>query len=272
MKLLLLFLFLCGLAASIGVLFGFLLLALDRQKRPRVHRQGISCYARETAIYVLLFVLKPLGWFGDTPRRAPVPGVRRPLLLVPGYGDNRSAMLFMAKALRARGWPWVHVLNHRPISAPIPALAQNLEIEIHRLCRASGQEEVDLVCHSIGAIVATWNLNHREQPSPVVRMVTLAAPFRGTRIAIFGLRREAQDISPGSAVLEDLGLPPVPTTSIRSTCDNIIFPANSPVLPERTDYTNVALPWLGHNEMLFSPRVLREVIKALGHAATGEEE
>ena len=272
MKLLLLFLLICGLAASAGVLFGFLLVALEGQKRPRIHRQGISCYARETAIYVLLFLLKPLGWFGDTPRRAAVPGVRRPLLLVPGYGDNRSALLFMASSLRARGWPWVHVLNHRPISAPIPALAQNLAFEIHRLCRVSGHEEVDLVCHSMGAIVATWFLNHGESPSHVGQMVTLAAPFQGTRTAIFGLRREARDISPGSSVLEDLGLPPVPTTSIRSTCDNIVFPAHSPVLPEHAKYTNVSLPWLGHNEMLFSPRVLREVVKALIPAASGEEE
>ena len=250
-------------ALATGLVGGLALLAMERGQPIRLSLAGISSWAREFATQALKYVLFPLGWIDTRPRRHPsAPGTRTPVLLLPGYGDNHSLLGPMGIFLRQKGWPWVQAINH-PSAKTLPEMAAGLALRIREMQQASGAEQVDLVCHSMGGVVATWYLNHLEGAPHVRRMVAIATPFQGTKVAVFGPRRHARDLLPNSSVMEKLGLPPVTTTAIRSTFDAIVLPQSSAALPEMEAYTNVTVHGHGHLAMLYSVEVLGHICRAL---------
>src|SRR5262249_34142779 len=69
---------------------------------PASEQPGSVLIAREVAASAAFLLLHPFGWRAQhkrTPRRA----VQRTVVLVHGYGGNRSAFLPLAAYLRARG-------------------------------------------------------------------------------------------------------------------------------------------------------------------------
>jgi len=251
------------MALAIGLVGGMALLAVERGQSIQLSTAGLSSWAREFATQTLKYLLYPLGWIDTRPRRHPsAPGTRTPVLLLPGYGDNHSLLGPMAVFLRNKGWPWVQAINHPPAET-LPDMAAGLALRIRQMQQASGAEQVDLVCHSMGGVVATWYLNHLGGAPHVRRMVAIATPFQGTKAAVFGPRRHARDLLPTSNVMEKLGIPPVPTTAIRSTFDAVVLPQSSAALPEMDAYKNVTVHGHGHKAMLYSAEVLGHICLAL---------
>ncbi|MEC7946005.1 MAG: alpha/beta fold hydrolase, partial [Myxococcota bacterium] len=185
---------------------------------------------------------------------------RIPVLLVPGFGLNRGSMFMLALYLRRCGWRWVHAINHRPRNTTVPLLARNLAHEIEETCAAAGVEKVDVIGHSMGGIVAAFYINELNGRARVRRLVTLGTPWAGTRAWVFGWRREARDLAPGSPVLAAAVPPRVPTTSIWSASDAIVLPPESSVLQGASV---VQLAHVGHLEMLFNGRAWRAAGEAL---------
>jgi pimeloyl-ACP methyl ester carboxylesterase len=252
-----------SLVLAAGLLGGLALWAMERGQPIGFSKRGLSSWAREFAAQALKFALFPLGWIDTRPRRhLSAPGTRTPVLLLPGYGDNHSLLAPLGFFLRHKGWSWVQAINHPP-ARTIPEMAAGLALRVQEMQQASGAAQVDLVCHSMGGVVATWYMNHLEGAPHVRRMVAIATPFRGTKVAVFGPRRHARDLLPTASVIEKLGLPPVPTTAIRSTFDAVIIPQSSAALPETGPFTNVTVHGHGHKALLYSTEVLGHICRAL---------
>ena len=245
--------------------------ALDRGQRIRLTRANVSTFCREWAVCTFVVLTWPFGIRNAAPRRVPaVPESEEddapiPVVLVPGYGVNRAYLSFLQMYLRRRGWPWVAAINHRPFSRPIPHYAERLGLYVDDVLRASGAEQVDLVGHSMGGLVAAFYVNALGGHTRVRRLVTLGAPWKGTATWVFGGRREARDMAPDSDVVKAVQELKTPTTAIWSRSDAMIFPAER-AKPDGGDAIELAN--LGHNEMLFSARVFRLVADVLGGART----
>ena len=54
------------------------------------------------------------------------PGSRVPVLLVPGYATNRSALWLICTFLAHRGWRWLWAVNNGPRSMPLAKQAERL--------------------------------------------------------------------------------------------------------------------------------------------------
>ncbi len=254
-----------GCALYVGL--GSLVLLLERQGSPGLTAAGLARLLRETGALWLNNLLAPLGLLDPGPRpiaREGGPPGRPPVLLLPGHGRNRSTLFFLAAALRWRGWRWVWATNNAPVSGGIPDMAEGLAARVERMLRASGAEQVDLVCHSMGGLVAAWYIRHLGGHTRVRRLVTIGTPWRGTRLAALSPRVSAVGMRPGAALLDQVTALPIPVTSIWTTEDTIIIPPESSA-PEWL--ASVALPDLGHEQMLTSPAVLDRVVSALGEAA-----
>lgn len=252
------------------VFIGACLNALFRDQPVRPSRDGIACFAREWAA---MLVLAPACLIGLRPRPvAPSPPEfpseeRIPVLLVPGFGLNRGSMFMFALYLRRCGWRWVHAINHRPRNTTVPVLARNLAHEVEETCAAAGVEQVDVIGHSMGGIVAAFYVNELGGSVRVRRLVTLGTPWAGTRAWVFGWRREARDLAHSSPVLAAAVPPRVPTTSIWSASDAIVLPPESSVL---RGASVVQLAHVGHLEMLFNGRAWRAAGEALAVPASDE--
>ncbi len=247
-------------------------LALLTGTRPRLHARGVGWLCREwlaTALIVALRSLYPC----DRPPRAgrvpprpdprapPLPGAAAlPVLLVPGYSLSRNSFAVLAFWLRRHGFAWVHAINHRPLSAPIPVFAHQLGREVERLCAASAAGRVDIVAHSMGGLVAAWYVQHLGGRGRVRRIVTLGTPWRGSAAAVFAIGRQGLDLMPGSEIVAGLARLPAGVTSLWSRQDAIVLPPDNAVHP---DARMVELPWTGHHMLLLRPAALEAILDAL---------
>lgn len=271
MSLLLLILGLVAGLPAIGLVLLGSFNALDRAVPVRPTWAGAGWLLREWAADVRTLLTHPFGL-----RRLPVRHTppewpaepRPPVVLVPGFALNRSSMWSVARHLRRCGWDWVHIINNEPREATVEQYARELANEVEALRAAAGVDRVDLVCHSMGGVVAGTYINQMRGHDAVRRLVTLGTPWHGTRVAYFGLRRQTRDLWPDSPTLPLARPPRAPLTSIWSTHDQIVWPARS---SEVEGATNVALTHMGHLDLLRNPRALRAVAEALA-TPVGQDE
>lgn len=239
----------------------------------KLETKVVAALVREGCARALLRVLTPLGLGQPPPQIADPRAVpeRRlpPVLLVPGLGWSRASLIFLRLFLVRRGWRWVWAVNrantHR---GTLAEEAEHLAERIRELKRISGSEVVDLVGFSVGGLVAAWVLRHHtEARDSVRRLVTIATPWSGTKLSVFGRGKAVQQIRYGSHLLDALWPPPVPVFSIWSTSDFVVIPAQSSV-PTSDQATAVCIEAAGHVELLVSARAFRAVQAALEHPLT----
>jgi triacylglycerol lipase len=158
------------------------------------------------------------------------------VILVPGYGGDRAMLGDLAAKLRAAG---------RTVS--VLALPDDATGDFHDQERVLatavtaalrvGAASVDLVGYSAGGIVVA--LYVAADPSHVRRVVTLASPLHGTKLAALAASVAAsacpaacQQMVPGNPVLASLaaaepGTSGVPWRTIRSAHDSVVTPIES---------------------------------------------
>ena len=264
------------LVCTLPVFAGATWLTMERGEPMRISRVGVSWFFRETAAHAVVILLLLTGWWPVSPRRkkrqrdiADTADVsnRIPVLLVHGYSLNRACFTFLQTYLHTRGWEWVWAINHGPRSSPIPVFAKRLGRSIERLCEETGAEQIDIVGHSMGGIVAAYALKEFGYAHRVRRLITLGTPWAGSRTHVFSWLREGHDLAPDSEVVQALQDYSGTTTAIWSQSDHLVIPVSS-AAPVHAQCIEV--PHLGHLEMMTSARCFRIVADAL--LAKGTEE
>ncbi len=190
-----------------------------------------------------------------------------PIVLVHGYMQNRVGFVGLARALAVRGLGPIFGFNY-PWFSSIDRNAARLARFVDEVCEETGSSEVDLVCHSMGGLVAIEMMRQRAK-SPhealrVRRCVTIATPHAGIawRGPILGIG--ATNLRRGSALLEEhagavLG---VPCLSVYSTHDNIVHPKETSSLGTRGG-KDQEVEGEGHLAILFSRAVADHVVAFL---------
>ena len=225
---------------------------------------AVSIFLREWLAYLALFaVIQPFerAWMGDDTSERIAPG-GVPVLLIHGYMCNRGIWWWIRRKLRANGFT-VATVNLEPPHGSIDVFADQLHARIETLCANMEAAQVALVSHSMGGLVARAYLRRRGA-ARVAKLVTLAAPHHGTRVAHYGIGENAREMEPDSTWIQNLQLskPGVSTLCIWSPADNFIAPQVSARLEGARDKM---VPALGHLTELFSPRVLDILISELLH-------
>jgi len=225
---------------------------------PSSQRPASQLVAREVAALALFSLLHPFGWRAQR-RRTPRLADQRTVVLVHGYGGNRTTFLPLKAYLRAHGLRQILAFDYRS-SEGIEHAARDLRDYLRRSVRGG---RVDLVCHSLGGLVARVYLEQLGGARRVDRCITLGTPHRGTYNAYWLASRVGRELRPDSAVLERLAASGARATRVRYTSvvagsDNIVIPR---VFAAEGDVVHV--PDVGHLGMLFSPGVFRAVLDRL---------
>jgi triacylglycerol lipase len=128
-----------------------------------------------------------------------------------------------------------------------------------------------LVGHSLGGLVATYAAQLGQLRGQVSGVITLAAPFRGSRRAWLVPGQAGRDIEPGHALLSQLRSGPSEGAPVRQLAivaeDDRMIEAGS--VPEYG--AHVLLPRVGHNALLFDARARALVLRQL-RAWVGEDQ
>jgi len=223
--------------------------------------------AREIFFAALTQPLLPLYYFVG--RRLGGSKDGTPIVVVHGYMQNRVGFLGLARAFRKSGLGPIYGFNY-PWFASLEGNAARLERFIARVCAETKKEAVDLVCHSMGGLVAMEMLRNeaRKDTLKVRRIVTIATPHAGVvwKGPMIGVG--ASNLRRGSKLLEAHATYSiaVPCLSIYSTHDNVVHPKETSSLVKRggKDYE---VEGATHLAILFNPIVAREAAAFL--AETG---
>jgi len=254
-----------ALALAIGiaiyVLGSFVIMRAHTERRSWT--KALRAALHETFWVVLTQPLLPL-WYVVGRRMSPGRGGNVPVIFVHGYFQNRVDFLGFARAVgKAHDAP-LYGINY-PWTDLVPRNAARLARFVERVCAETGAKQVDLVCHSLGGLVALEYIDEGGA-ARVRRCVTIASPHAGVtwKGPVLGTIGLGQQVRHGCAFLRDragrkIG---IPCLSIYSTHDNVVHPPATSALTARGG-ADLMLEGLGHLTLLFTPRVHGEVIAFL---------
>jgi triacylglycerol lipase len=180
-------------------------------------------------------------------------------VLVHGYLANRGPLLPLATYLRARGHKQILAYEYSG-AAGIEQAAIGLRAFLRERVRGG---RIDLVCHSLGGLVARVYLQQLGGARRVDRCITLGTPHRGTYNAYWVASRVGRELRPDSPFLARLDASRASAARVRfasivAGSDNIIIPR----VFSSSDAV-VHVPGLGHLGLLFSPTAFRAVAERL---------
>ena len=181
-------------------------------------------------------------------------GDKDPVVILPGVFETWHYLRPVAEALNAAGHP-VHVVatlgvNHRPI----PESARRAWERIREL----DLEHVTIVAHSKGGLIGKHLLAHEDDEGRIDRLVAIASPFSGSRMAYYALPRAMREFRPDHPVIAQLLTQEQVNARITS-----IAPEWDPHIPESSRLPgarNVTVPVVGHFRILLDPRLPELVV------------
>lgn len=185
---------------------------------------------------------------------------RTPIVLVHGFYANAGFWCRIREALTDAGHPNLFSLNLEPPFADIDEYAAQLDARIRGACERCGADDVIVVAHSMGGLVA--RACARRFPGRIRHVVAMGSPHHGTLLASLVPAVNTRQMRPGSDWLRGLNAESdaVPVTSLYSEHDNIIVPQAS---AELDGARNTRLTGIGHLDMAFSPFIINALNEVL---------
>lgn len=187
----------------------------------------------------------------------------RPLILVHGMGGNSANFRLLSLYLRLHGRRRTYSI-HFEGGTRIETMAAELAVYVHRVLQVNGADQVDLVAHSMGGVVARLALCEHGLADQVHTLITLGSPHAGTVSARFGDTPNIRDLRPNSAMMKRLQAEPWPAqvrgVTFFSNSDLFVLPAESAAV--KGTLTVDASPFT-HYSYLFDPRGFAAVVRAL---------
>lgn len=220
-----------------------------------------------TALVLLSMVIMPFEqwWMGGSDRLKKAIDGRPPILLIHGFFASRGFWYWIKKKLEARGWV-VATITLRPVLGDIDGYVSMVGDRVESVLTEAAAKQVILVGHSMGGLVARAYLRNRGTQR-VARLVTLASPHHGTRLAVLGLGENARQMRIGSDWLKALNSPGAvplpPSVAIYSYGDNVVVPQLSAKLDGIAEGQSIAVATIGHVAMALSPAFIKVVIDVL---------
>ena len=210
-----------------------------------------------------------LEWTGV--RMPDASSVSRAVVLLHGFASTPRALAFLARHVRDQ--------LKRPVLRPplgfgfgdVARAAKRVDAAIV----AASLDEVDVVGHSLGGLVATELLKNVDCGVRVRRVITLGTPHAGVplaryaAIATLGLSPCMRQLVPGSRLLVGLAARPVPTGSelVAITGDaDALVPERSSCIATATQQRWLRLHDVDHMQLLFHRDALALVGELLGAA------
>ena len=197
-----------------------------------------------------------------------------PILLVHGYLCNRGVWVTLRRRLTMAGLGPVYTITLEPLFAGIDGLAGKLAARIEAICKETGSPQVMIVAHSMGGMVARAYRVQSGAQNRIAGLATLGTPHHGSHLARWAIGKNARQLRAHSEwikTLEDLEAVAasgrVPTLSIYSLNDDLVYPPESAVLAWAE---NVPVAGVGHMGLVFSEPVAKRIIKHLRQAAAPE--
>jgi len=238
---------------------------LARQRfTPRNLLLTVSLLLSETFWVTLNLLLYPLGWLPRSERVEEGAGAtQRPVILLHGLFLNQACWSLLRWRLRRAGFYRVHTLNLPPWR-DVERQTEMVALLIDQLRHRYHCDQVDLIGHSMGGMIARNYLQLRGGETKVSTCILLGTPNTGSRLAPFALSPQGPLLQPGSPFLNRLNSASWPegprVINIFSRHDNLVLPALNARLEGKE---NIELDGVGHAGLLFRHNAFAHLLATL---------
>jgi triacylglycerol esterase/lipase EstA (alpha/beta hydrolase family) len=198
------------------------------------------------------------------------------VLLVPGYGGNRTALTRLAARLDAEGRTAEVLTLPGDGTGDLLTQAETLDAAVRAAVR-DGAPSVDVIGYSAGGVVTRLWVDRHAGAEVARRVVTLGSPLHGTRIAGLGAAfasascpAACRALAPGSDLLDSIDKPlpaRLPWLSIWTENDETVQPPDSARLDGAVNLSLQSIcpsARTTHSELPTDPKVTALVLAALG--------
>ncbi len=191
----------------------------------------------------------------------------RPVLLVHGIlGQRHLYWNLFASRLKRDGFRVHEALLPYTMLGDIRLAARTLEEKIEATCRGDRVEQVDLICHSAGGLVARYYIKLLGGSARVRHLILLGTPHKGTYFSYaLPLLPIANQARPGSNLIREIDEAEgtdVPITNFWSPVDGVVIPAANAQLQGKA-VRDIKVEWMHHWGFLISGTLYRNVHAAL---------
>jgi triacylglycerol lipase len=193
-----------------------------------------------------------------------------PILFTHGIVDNHTVFAVMRRQLLRRGFSRLRTFSYSPLTLDVRRTAERMRGEIEALCEESGSEQIHVIGHSLGGLIARYYIQRLGGHERVHTCVTLGTPHQGTMAARLLPWPLVKQVRPDSELMAELA-EPAPGCSTRflafySDVDQLIVPQrrariSHPDLIAR----NVRIRGVGHLSLPFNSEVVHQICGALSH-------
>jgi pimeloyl-ACP methyl ester carboxylesterase len=193
-----------------------------------------------------------------------------PILLAHGIIDNHTVFTLMRRQLLRRGFTRIHTFSYSPLTLDVRSTAERLGAEVEALCEESGSEQIHVIGHSLGGLIARYYIQRLGGDRRVHTCVTLGTPHEGTVAARLLPWPLVKQVRPDSDLMTELA-EPAPGCQTRfvafySDVDQLIVPQRRARI-RHPDLTarNVMVRGVGHLSLPFHGEVVHQITGMLAH-------
>jgi hypothetical protein len=193
-----------------------------------------------------------------------------PILLAHGIIDNHTIFALMRRQLARRGFSSIHTFSYSPLTLDVRRTAERMGAEIEAICESSGSDQIHVVGHSLGGLIARYYIQKLGGHERVHTCVTLGTPHQGTVAARLLPWPLVKQLRPESDLMDELAepAPGVPTRFVAfySDVDQLIVPQRRARL-QHPDLIarNIRVNGVGHLSLPFHGETVREITGVLAH-------
>ncbi|WP_432888276.1 esterase/lipase family protein [Kribbella sp. CA-245084] len=193
-----------------------------------------------------------------------------PILLAHGIIDNHTIFALMRRHLARRGFSSIHTFSYSPLTLDVRRTAERMGREIEAICEESGSDQIHVIGHSLGGLIARYYVQRLGGDERVHTCVTLGTPHQGTVAAKLLPWPLVKQVRPDSDLMAELG-EPAPDCRTRfvafySDVDQLIVPQRRARIrhPDLLA-SNVRVHGVGHLSLPFHGEVVHRITGMLAH-------
>lgn len=259
---------LLGIALFFSFLFAVISYTLywyetANQKDERISFGHLLLGVLDSTLGVLFLALTyPLGrlkWV----REPAAPEKKGPVIIcLHGLFHNPSAWLLVRFRLSRAGFSNCYCPAYRSFTNDIPGALEELTPKIEAILERHPEQGIIFLGHSLGGLLSL-GLGTKNPSWPTQLIITMGTPFRGSKMAVFGLSRLARSLHPDSPELETLrsGIDwdtSIPGMALYTATDNMVLPKTSLKSPPQKWEVHETGP-MSHMGMLWKKRVFQMI-------------
>lgn len=215
---------------------------------------------RSVVSETIILICHPLGFFPILRKEC---GKKEQPLVVLAHGlfHNPAAWIFFGLILRRQGFATI-CLQYPSFGQNLETTVENIRQSLEHIINAYPSRPIHLIGHSLGGLLLRAAV--ADMPPKTIRtLTTLGTPFGGSKLSVFTLSSLGQYLrwnGPDVTAIRKKNFPQhVKGLCLYSPVDNMVLP-NRALHCELTNWTKKATQPISHVAMLFSRKVIQEVI------------